>query len=56
MDKKYTLFELNEYIRRVMALNLPDSLWISCEIAQLSHSKGHVFIQLVQKGEEEKII
>ena len=56
MDKKYTLFELNEYIRRVMALNLPDHLWISCEIAQVSNSKGHVFLHLVQKGEETEEI
>lgn len=51
MENKYTLFELNEYIRRVVALNLPDALWISCEIAQLSVSKGHIFIHLVQKEE-----
>ncbi len=52
MDKKYSLFELNEYIRRVVALNLPDAMWISCEISQISISKGHAFIQLVQKEEE----
>ena len=52
MDKKYTLFELNEFIRRVVALNLPDAMWISCEIAQISVSKGHAFIHLVQKEEE----
>lgn len=48
--EKYTLFELNEYIRRVLALNLPDPLWISCEIAQVGTAKGHYYLSLVQKG------
>lgn len=52
MDKKYTLFELNEFIRRVVALNFPDAVWVSAEIAQVNISKGHVFISLVQKEED----
>ncbi len=56
MENKYTLYELNEHIRRVIALNLPDAMWISCEIAQISISKGHAFIHLVQKEEEGESI
>jgi exodeoxyribonuclease VII large subunit len=56
MEDKYTLYELNEHIRRVIALNLPDAMWISCEIAQISISKGHAFIHLVQKEEEGESI
>lgn len=33
-----------------MALNFPESLWISCELAQVSESRGHVYLSLVQKG------
>ncbi len=48
----YTLFELNEYIRRVLALNLPDALWVRCELAEVKFSRGHWYLQLVQKAEE----
>jgi len=54
--KAYTLFELNEYIRRILALNLSDALWISCEIAQISEARGHCFLELVQKSETEETI
>ncbi|MEM8907142.1 MAG: exodeoxyribonuclease VII large subunit [Bacteroidota bacterium] len=48
----YTLFELNEYIRRIIALNLPSLLWVSGEIAQIGISRGHRYLSLVQKSEE----
>lgn len=48
----YTLFDLNEHVRRVLALNFPESLWVSCEIGQLSRSRGHHFFTLVQKAED----
>lgn len=54
--KSVTLYELNEYIRRILALNLSEALWISCEIAQISEAKGHCFLELVQKLENEENI
>ncbi len=51
--EQHTLFELNEHIRRVLALNLPEALWVSCEIFQISRSKGHCFLSLVEKGDGE---
>ena len=61
---RYTLFELNEYIRRIIALNFSEALWISCELAQVSESRGHLYLSLVEKEEgdatsgtgDEKII
>ncbi len=44
-----TLFELQEHIRRVLALNLPEALWIEAEIAQVNLVRGHCFLSLVQK-------
>jgi len=35
----------------VIALNLPEALWIRCEISQLKESRGHFYIDLIQKGE-----
>ena len=48
----YTLYELNEYIRQVLALNLSEPMWIRCELAQVKRSRGHCYLDLVQKGEQ----
>jgi len=52
---RYTLFELNEYVRRIMALNFPDALWISGELAQVNESRGHYYLSLVQKEEPDSL-
>ncbi|MFK7772355.1 MAG: exodeoxyribonuclease VII large subunit [Saprospiraceae bacterium] len=49
--KSYSLHELNEHLRRVVALNVQDALWVRCEIAQLNESRGHYFMELVEKEE-----
>lgn len=48
----YSLFELNEYIRRVLALNFPESVWIRCELSEVKCSRGHWYFQLVQKSDD----
>lgn len=50
--QQYRLYELNSFIRRVLALNLAEALWIRCEIAQCNTSRGHVYLELVEKGED----
>ena len=51
----YSLLELNQYIRRVISLNFDEPLWIECEIGQASLSRGHWYLDLIQK-EEESIV
>jgi exodeoxyribonuclease VII large subunit len=52
-----SLFELNEFIRRVLALNFQDPLWVRCELAEVKFSRGHVYLDLVQKSEaSEEVI
>ncbi len=46
-----TLYQLNEFIKRVMALNFPDPIWVKGEIAQISQSNGHYYLQLIEKGD-----
>jgi len=50
--EKYTLHQLQVHLQRVVALNFPETLWVSCEIAQFSYSRGHIFLQIVQKEED----
>ena len=52
MEPSIRLFELNEFLRRSIALNFPALLWVRCEIAQLSESRGHYYLTLVEKEEE----
>lgn len=47
-----SLFELNEYIRQVIALNFTEPLWIRAEINQLSFSRGHCYLELIEKEKE----
>jgi len=52
----YSLFDLNEYIRRVLALNFRQALWITAEIARAGQSRGHYYLDLVQKGDGDELL
>jgi len=55
--ESYTLHELNEYIRRVIALNFTDAIWIQAEISQIKSSKGQLYLDLIEKDEvSDKVI
>jgi len=47
----FSLFELNEHLKRVVAFNMRETLWINCEIADVGNSKGNVYISLVERDE-----
>lgn len=53
--ESYTLLELNQYIRRVLALNFDQPLWIEAEISQAGASRGHWYLDLVQKDGEQLV-
>lgn len=48
----FSLFDLNEYIRRVLALNFQESIWVRAEIGQLKLNRGHFYLDLVEKSQE----
>lgn len=48
----YSLLELNNYIKRVIALNFEEAIWIECEISGISNVRGQVYLDLVQKDED----
>ncbi len=48
----YSLFELNEYLRRIIALNFPVPIWVKGEIGQVGSSRGHYYLELVEKATE----
>ncbi|MBK8506395.1 MAG: exodeoxyribonuclease VII large subunit [Saprospiraceae bacterium] len=48
--KKYSLYELQSYLQRVIALNFQEPIWVIAEIYQLKNNRGHSYIELVQKN------
>lgn len=48
-----SLYELNEFIRRVLALNFRELVWIRAEVLQAKFSKEHCYIDLVEKDTEK---
>ena len=52
----YSLYQLNEYIKRVIALNFKDSIWINAEISQVNLSRGNYYVDLIQKEEDSELI
>ena len=48
---KHTLLELNQFLKRVVVANLPEPIWVTCEIMQISNSRGHYYIDLIEKDE-----
>ena len=51
--KTYSLYELNEFVRRVVALNFNESIWLTAEIGQINESRGHRFLSLLEKEGED---
>lgn len=56
MKESYSLYDLNEYLRRVVALNFTEPIWIRCEISQCSESRGNYYLNLIEKDDNHKII
>lgn len=52
----YRLAELNGFIRRVFALNLPEAVWVTAELAQANISRGHCWLTLIEKGDGSEVI
>lgn len=52
MNKKsYSLLELNTFIKRILALNFDQDIWVKAEILSLNIKKGHYYLTLIQKEE-----
>ena len=49
----FSLYELNEHLKRIVAFNMRQAIWVKCEVADVSSSKGNVFLSLVQRDDFE---
>ncbi len=51
---KHSLLELNQFLKRVVIANLPDKIWVTCEIMQIGQSRGNFYIDLIEKDSVTK--
>lgn len=54
--ESFSLYELNEYIGRVVALNFQEAIWVHAEISQIKESKGQYYLDLVEKDESTETV
>jgi len=52
----FSLHELNEFIKRILAFNIPDEIWVQCELAQVGYSRGNYYIDLIEKDEAGDVV
>ncbi|MDQ3141735.1 MAG: exodeoxyribonuclease VII large subunit [Bacteroidota bacterium] len=51
----FSLSRLNEYIRRAIAVNFPEAIWVVAELVTIKESRGHVYLELAEKDQDEII-
>ncbi len=50
-DKRLTLLELNRLVREVIESEIPNEYWVEAELAECRESRGHCYMELIQKDE-----
>jgi exodeoxyribonuclease VII large subunit len=51
-EKHITLFELNRLVREVIESEIPNEYWVEAELSECRESRGHCYMELVQKDEK----
>ena len=51
-EKRLTLYELNSLVREVLEYEMPDEYWVEAELSECRESRGHCYMELIQKDEQ----
>ena len=51
IEKRYTLHTLNALVREAIEAELPDEYWVEAELSECRESRGHCYMELVEKDE-----
>ena len=51
-EKRYTLQLLNALVREAIEIELPDEYWVEAELSECRESRGHCYMELVEKDEK----
>ena len=49
-----TLLELNRLVREVIESEMPNEYWVEAELSECRESRGHCYMELVQKDEQHR--
>lgn len=52
----FSLSKLNAYIKRVLAINFQEPIWITAELLSLKMKAGHAYLELTEKDDTDVII
>lgn len=55
MENALTLYELNSLVVELIDKVMPSSYWVEAEIADARESKGHLYLELIEKDESTNI-
>ncbi len=47
-----TLYDLNRLVREVIECEMPDEYWVEAELSECRESRGHCYMELIQKDEQ----
>lgn len=50
-EERYTLQLLNALVREAIEVELPDEYWVEAELSECRESRGHCYLELVEKDE-----
>lgn len=50
-SQSFSLLELNQHLKRVVAFNMRTPLWLRCEISSANYNRGFVYMQLVDRDD-----
>ena len=51
MNKHLSLYELNSLVKLAIEHTLPDEYWVEAELSEVRESRGHCYIELIQKDD-----
>ena len=51
ITQRFSLFELNRMVRESIELSMPDEYWVEAELSECRESRGHCYMELIQKDE-----
>jgi exodeoxyribonuclease VII large subunit len=50
-ERHITLYELNSLVREAIENEMPDEYWVEAELSECRESRGHCYMELIQKDE-----
>ena len=55
MKKALTLYELNSLVAELINVAMPQSYWVEAEVSEARESRGHLYLELIEKDESTNI-